>query len=102
MTNMCPPSKSRYCRRHDIYENIKNEGIPVELSLTAGAFLCNQVLYQALHWFSNKSNKGLVGFIHVPSLPEQVCRRGTITPSMALETSLKAVRIALETLKEQE
>jgi pyroglutamyl-peptidase len=85
-----------------IYEKIKNEGIPVELSLTAGAFLCNQVLYQVLHWLSDKNHKVLAGFIHVPSLPEQVCRRGTVSPSMSLETSLRAVRVALETLKEQE
>ena len=43
--------------------------IPAALSYSAGAFVCNDVLYTLLHKFDGTETK--VGFIHVPYLPEQ-------------------------------
>lgn len=70
-------------------------GLPAELSLSAGAYLCNQVLYTLLH---TQSMPG--GFIHLPSLPQQVAAQGQIYPSMSLMDSTAAVRAALETIQQ--
>lgn len=80
-----------------IYNAIKEAGIPVELSLSAGSYLCNQVLFSLLHLASvNYPFLLFGGFIHVPSLPEQVIENDRNIPSMSLETSFKAVQIAVE------
>ncbi|HEY3289473.1 MAG TPA: pyroglutamyl-peptidase I [Anaerolineae bacterium] len=75
---------------------IREAGVPAELSLTAGTFLCNQVLYTALHHIAMNALPIRAGFIHVPPLPEQVVER--LAPSMGLETSITGVRAALSYL----
>ena len=75
---------------------IRKAGVPAELSLTAGAYLCNQVLYTALHHVAVNALPIRVGFMHVPSLPEQVVDRPG--PSMGLETMIAGVRAALRSL----
>ena len=82
-----------------IYENMQAAGIPAELSLSAGAYLCNQILYTVLHKFAGTSKTA--GFIHVPSLPQQVVEKKKLFPSMALETTVSAVKIVLDTIKDQ-
>jgi len=67
------------------------------VSNTAGTYLCNQVLYLALHWAAQQKQNIPTGFIHVPSLPEQVIEMSN-APSMALSTALLAIRTTLETL----
>ena len=44
-------------------------GLPCALSYSAGAFVCNDVLYTLLHHYHGTAV--LAGFIHVPFLPEQ-------------------------------
>ncbi len=48
---------------------INAENIPAALSYSAGAFVCNDVLYTLLHKFDGTDVKA--GFIHVPYIPEQ-------------------------------
>ena len=46
--------------------------MPVQWSPSAGAFLCNEVAYAALHAAAvSGEDAPLVGFIHVPQLPSQ-------------------------------
>lgn len=76
-------------------EAIRAAGIPAELSMSAGTFLCNQVMYTLLD-FAARENRSLPGgFIHLPSLPQQAAKAARPGPSMALETSVAAVRAAL-------
>ena len=70
-------------------------GVAVELSLSAGTFLCNQVMYHLLHYLAVNAPEVPGGFIHLPGLPEQAALAGKCSPSMSLETSLRAVRAAL-------
>ena len=84
-----------------ILQTLHENGIPVELSLSAGAFLCNQVFFHLMHWASQQAQPITAGFIHLPSLPEQVALRGSPAPSMALETSLKAVRLVINLILSQ-
>jgi pyroglutamyl-peptidase len=61
-------------------------GVPTELSLSAGAFLCNQVMYTLLHHVATNGWSIPVGFIHLPYLPTQAAQMKGNPPSMALET----------------
>ncbi len=82
-----------------IVEAMLGAGIPATLSLTAGAFLCNQVFYTLMHYLDNYQIKIPAGFIHVPQLPEQVVGKRPLSPSMSLETMCKGITIALETVR---
>lgn len=71
-------------------------GIPAELSLTAGAYLCNQVMYTLLHALQGRIP---AGFIHLPLLPEQAAVfPGLPAASMSVETALAALDIILREL----
>jgi pyroglutamyl-peptidase len=60
------------------------------LSLSAGSFLCNELMYRLLA----HSSLGAAGFIHVPQLPEQARTRGG--PSMDLESATRGIHAALD------
>lgn len=77
----------------EMVEAIKAIGLPAALSYSAGAFVCNDLLYSLLHEFKNTDIK--IGFIHVPFLPEQA-KEGV--PSMELSAITKALRAAIECL----
>ncbi|MBN2387269.1 MAG: pyroglutamyl-peptidase I [Anaerolineales bacterium] len=79
----------------EIMDAILETGIPAELSLSAGAFLCNQVTYVLLHHLETQRIRIPAGFIHLPRLPEQVARQNDRAPSMSLETMVQAVTIAI-------
>jgi pyroglutamyl-peptidase len=69
------------------------QGIPAELSLSAGSFVCNAVFFALCHHARGLAPPPRVGFLHVPYLPAQAAHHPG-APSMALET----MRSGLETL----
>lgn len=73
-------------------------GIPAELSLSAGAFLCNQVMYELLHFLARQQLAVPAGFVHLPLLPQQAASQKPLRPSMALEVMVTAVTTILHTL----
>jgi pyroglutamyl-peptidase len=73
-------------------------GIPGELSLSAGAFLCNQVAYTLLHELSTSQITCRAGFIHLPLLPEQAAREPMPVPSLSLETITHGLAVIIEML----
>ncbi len=81
-----------------IYQALIEAGIPAELSLSAGAYLCNQVFYRLLHFIALNGLHIQAGFIHIPALPCQAARQPLPQPSMSLETSLSGVRTAISVL----
>ncbi len=83
-----------------IFERVTLAGVPAELSLSAGSFLCNQVMYEALHYTAEQGRSIKAGFIHLPSLPEQALRSAKPIPSMGIETALKGVIAALQAVAE--
>ncbi|MBN1259267.1 MAG: pyroglutamyl-peptidase I [Anaerolineae bacterium] len=80
----------------EIVERLRKEGIPTEVSYSAGTFLCNQVFYTALHWADQSRLDARVGFLHTPAAPAQVALGDRLAPSMALEMMLNGVRRILE------
>ena len=81
-----------------MYDAVKASGIPVRHSFSAGAYLCNHVLYGALHMAALRYPGMKAGFIHVPFLPEQVVGKKEGTPSMPLEDIAKAMCIFTEVI----
>jgi pyroglutamyl-peptidase len=61
------------------------------LSDDAGGFLCNQLFYSLCHRFLNSPTR--VGFLHLPSLPEQGFGQG-----LNLESQLRAVQALVNAL----
>ena len=74
----------------DMARAICDAGLPGMVSNSAGAFVCNDVLYTLLHRFHGTATR--VGFIHVPWLPSQG------SPSLELEQTVKALIAAIEAL----
>ncbi len=81
-----------------ILDRLPAEGIPAELSLSAGAYLCNQVLYTLLDYLAKGKSGTPAGFIHLPSLPEQAMFLGAVIPSMSYDTSLKGIELSIEVI----
>lgn len=77
-------------------EALEEARIPHELSLSAGSFLCNEVLFRSLHLAHVEHIPTRVGFIHLPYLPEQTTRDHPHLPSMSLETMVRGARALLE------
>ena len=77
-----------------IVSAVNAAGIPASLSYSAGAFVCNDVLYTLLNHYNNTST--LVGFIHVPYLPEQAGDKFFSLPLEKIREALEAAVKALE------
>ncbi|MDR3425650.1 MAG: pyroglutamyl-peptidase I [Alphaproteobacteria bacterium] len=71
--------------------------VPVEISQTAGSFVCNYVFYGLMHELSTRKllRRTRGGFIHVPLLPQQSAIRAA--PAMPLEQIVKGLRLAIQT-----
>lgn len=72
---------------------IRDAGLPGQVSLSAGAFVCNDTLYRLLRHFEGTTTR--VGFIHVPYLPQQA-KEGV--PSMDLEQIVQALTALISAL----
>lgn len=77
----------------EMVKSITSAGLPAALSFSAGAFVCNDVLYTLLHHYRGTDTR--VGFIHVPFLPEQAKEN---VPSMALSQIVSGLTAAIEAL----
>lgn len=69
---------------------IRDTGISGQVSLSAGAFVCNDTLYRLLRHYAGTDTR--VGFIHVPFLPEQA-KEGV--PSMTLDQIIAGLTAAI-------
>ncbi len=77
-----------------IMRALRNAGIAVKPSLSAGTFVCNSVFFSACHHRDTADPRMPVGFIHVPITPEQAAGRAVATPSMPVERTVAALRLA--------
>ena len=69
---------------------IRDAGVPAALSYSAGAFVCNDVLFSLLHAYDGTQTK--VGFVHGPFLPEQAKENA---PSLPLADIVRALTAAI-------
>ena len=77
---------------------LNSAGIPAEASLSAGAYLCNQVFYTLMDTLAQHKTAIPAGFVHLPALPEQAANSKQPIPSMGLEKILAAAFLMIEIL----
>ena len=83
----------------DLEEALKGAKIPVVVSNSAGTYGCNQIFYHLMDYVARTGVDIPAGFIHVPSLPEQVVDKRQ--PSMTVELIAEALEVVLETISRQ-
>ena len=80
-----------------IVRDMRAAGVPAMVSQTAGTFVCNHVFYGLMHTLAQGHATGVRGgFIHIPYLPEQAARHPG-APSLALDTLIAGLRVAVAT-----
>lgn len=74
-------------------DRLRAEGVPVEISLTAGAYLCNAAFYLARHALAGRDTP--CGFVHLPPTPDLACGAAPVE----FDVQVAAVRSILEVLR---
>lgn len=75
----------------NIAERLSAAGLPAQVSYSAGAYVCNDVIYTLLSHYKDTQTK--VGFIHIPYCAEQ-----DKTPSMPLDDIIKGLIVGIENI----
>lgn len=75
----------------NISEAVSEAGVASSVSYSAGAYVCNDLLYSLLAHFDNSKTR--VGFIHIPYSTEQAKQ-----PSMDIADIVKGLTVAIEHL----
>ena len=73
---------------------IKEVGLPATVSNTAGTFVCNHLMYQALYLADKKFPNMRAGFMHIPYMTEQVVNKPN-TASMCLTDIVRGIEAAI-------
>ncbi|QHE53627.1 pyroglutamyl-peptidase I [Pontibacillus sp. HMF3514] len=81
----------------EIVEILNETGYPADISNTAGTYLCNHVMYQALFELKQQNKAVPAGFIHIPASHELAIQHKKI-PSWSQNDLTKAIEISIETL----
>ena len=76
-------------------------GLPAEVSNSAGTYLCNNVMYEALHFAATERPEMKSGFLHIPASHELAIQHGRI-PSWSHEDLKKGVATCIEVLAADE
>jgi pyroglutamyl-peptidase len=75
-----------------IVREMRKLEVPVQMSLSAGAYACNALMYTSLHLMRRRSLP--VGFIHLPYDSRQTARHPD-KPSMSADEMERAIRAAV-------
>jgi pyroglutamyl-peptidase len=82
---------------HAMRDAVLAQGLPAEISSSAGHFVCNHVFFSLLHALQKSKIKA--GFVHMPYLPQQAKATSVAQmPSMTLAQMTSAVRTCLAIL----
>ena len=79
-----------------IVDRLLKAGIPSAISNSAGTYLCNRLFYSVMHHIATKGLSTAAGFIHVPYQHEMALAKYPDILSMARETIVEGVRLAIE------
>lgn len=77
-----------------IVDELNTEGVPAEISNTAGTYLCNNIMYEGLRHASLKKEV-MAGFIHIPADFELAIAHGKIA-GWNIRDLIEGVRISIE------
>lgn len=79
-----------------IQRELESNNIPVEISNTAGTFVCNHVFYSVRDYCEKYYPNIISGFIHVPYIKSQV--KDDKTPYMELDDIIRAINLIIEVI----
>ena len=75
----------------------EQSGVPARAHGYAGAYACNSIFYQTLHYAQQWDLRYCAGFIHLPLSSEQAMAENKLhLPSLPLDQMTAGVRVALE------
>ncbi|BCN30009.1 pyroglutamyl-peptidase I [Anaeromicropila herbilytica] len=84
-----------------IVDNMKEAGIPADISYTAGTYVCNYILYQELYCCNHINKDMRAGFIHVPYATVQGAKKERMVPTMSMDDMKRALEVAIKTIINQ-
>ncbi|MDA0409884.1 pyroglutamyl-peptidase I [Levilactobacillus brevis] len=76
---------------------IRQAGLPIHVSTTAGTYVCNHIMYEVQHLRATEFPQLQAGFIHIPFLPEQVVQRSGV-PSLSLTDDVRGLTAAIRAI----
>jgi pyroglutamyl-peptidase len=77
---------------------IRQAGIPAAVSHHGGTYLCNALLYSALHQIQTRKLKTRAIFVHLPVDTLQAARHDAPIPSLPTTLCVQALRLLLQAL----
>mmetsp|Transcript_23994 Transcript_23994/g.66670 ORF Transcript_23994/g.66670 Transcript_23994/m.66670 type:complete len:243 (-) Transcript_23994:720-1448(-) len=86
-----------------IVKDLRNNGVPADISGDAGTLMCNHLMYGVLHKlaaeFDGEASNTAAGWVHLPALPETAALEENLgMPSMTAELSTMAVKLIVESI----
>ena len=81
---------------HEFIEAVRTSGVPVGHSMSAGTFLCNEVMFHALERSAREGVPAIAGFVHLPQLVSQHRNRPCDARPISEDELLRAGRAVLE------
>ena len=81
---------------HRILAAVQDAGVPAAFSLSAGLYLCNEVMFHTLDCGSREGTPRMAGFVHVPQLEAQHRERPVAARPIPEHELLAAARAAVE------
>ncbi|WP_367356969.1 pyroglutamyl-peptidase I [Mesotoga sp.] len=73
-----------------IVSKLKDEGFPVEKSVSAGTFVCNYLFFRCMDFLTKRGINIPAGFVHIPCIPEQISP-GEERPAIESEVSARVL-----------
>lgn len=77
---------------------LNGNGFPSAISNTAGTYLCNNVMYSALHKIEKDQADMVAGFIHIPASHELAIQKKSI-PSWSQHDLTEAVKLMIQMME---
>jgi pyroglutamyl-peptidase len=74
---------------------MQRDGVPAEVSNSAGTFVCNHLMFGVLHHLASRKIRASAGFIHLPFLVEQVIDK-TDKPALSKALMVKGINAAIK------
>jgi len=80
-----------------IMTKIQSKNIAVEISNTAGTYVCNNLMYHVLHYIETNKLDIKAGFIHVPYMSEQLLNKSenSLPLDIILEGIIDSIKACL-------
>ena len=74
---------------------MREVGIPVKISYSAGTYVCNNLFYHMLYHAAQSPHRMLCGFIHIPPDESQMADFAPGTPFMPVAEVVRALKTAV-------